>query len=138
MMRLLAGLGLASIALAQMRTVTLAGKSPVVTLRLVFTTGAAADPDDKPGLAHLTAAMLAGGGTNFNLADGLGAQLHGLGSAGEATLVTSEQPESFDEIGEGLRMVHGGARSSRACIARYVPSRSCRAREGARAWASPG
>jgi zinc protease len=63
MMRLLAGVGLASIALAQMRTVTLAGKSPVVTLRVVFTTGAAADPDDKPGLAHLTAAMLAGGGT---------------------------------------------------------------------------
>jgi zinc protease len=61
--RLLAGLGLASIAFAQMRTVTLVGKSPVVTLRVVFTTGAAMDPDDKPGLAHLTAAMLAGGGT---------------------------------------------------------------------------
>jgi len=62
-MRLLAGLVLASIAFAQMRTVTLPGKSPVVTLRVVFTTGAAADPEDKPGLAHLTAAMLAGGGT---------------------------------------------------------------------------
>jgi len=62
-MRQLAGLMLASIAFAQMRTVTLAGKSPVVTLRVVFTTGAAADPEDKPGLAHLTAAMLAGGGT---------------------------------------------------------------------------
>ncbi len=62
-MRLVAGLGLASLALAQMRTVTLAGKSPVVTIRVVFTTGAAVDPDDKPGLAHLTAAMLAGGGT---------------------------------------------------------------------------
>ena len=46
-----------------MRTVTLPGKSPVVTLRLVFTTGAAVDPEDKPGLADLTAAMLAGGGT---------------------------------------------------------------------------
>jgi zinc protease len=62
-MRLLAGLVFASIAFAQMRTVTLAGESPVVTLRVVFTTGAAADPEDKPGLAHLTAAMLAGGGT---------------------------------------------------------------------------
>jgi len=61
-MRLLAGLMLASIAFAQMRSITLAGKSPVVTFRVVFTTGAAADPD-KPGLAHLTAAMLAGGGT---------------------------------------------------------------------------
>jgi len=54
---------LASTAFAQMRTVTLPGKSPVVTLRIVFTTGAAMDPGDKPGLAHLTAAMLAGGGT---------------------------------------------------------------------------
>jgi zinc protease len=61
--RLLVGALLASVAFAQMRTVTLPGKSPVVTFRVVFTTGAAADPGDKPGLAHLTAAMLAGGGT---------------------------------------------------------------------------
>ena len=53
----------ASSAFAQMRTVTMPGKSPVVTLRIVFTTGAALDPADKPGVAHLTAAMLAGGGT---------------------------------------------------------------------------
>jgi zinc protease len=63
MMRLLAGLVLASVAFAQLRTVTVAGKSPVITLRVVFTTGAAADPADKSGLAHLTATMLAGGGT---------------------------------------------------------------------------
>ncbi len=63
MIRLLAVLIFASIACAQMRTVTLPGKSPVVTLRVVFTTGAAADPADASGLAHLTAAMLAGGGT---------------------------------------------------------------------------
>ncbi len=48
---------------AQMRTVALPGKSPVVTLRLVFTAGAAEDPADKPGLARLTAEMLSGGGT---------------------------------------------------------------------------
>jgi zinc protease len=48
---------------AQMRTVTLPSKSPLVNVRLVFTTGAMMDPADKPGLAHLTAAMLAGGGT---------------------------------------------------------------------------
>ena len=48
---------------AQMRTVTLPDKSPVITLRVVFTTGAAVDPDDKPGVAGLTAAMLSGGGT---------------------------------------------------------------------------
>jgi zinc protease len=46
-----------------MRTVTLPGKSPVITVRAVFTTGSASDPADKPGVAYLTAAMLAGGGT---------------------------------------------------------------------------
>jgi zinc protease len=46
-----------------MRTVTLPSKSPVVNVRIVFKTGAMVDPADKPGLAHLTAAMLAGGGT---------------------------------------------------------------------------
>jgi zinc protease len=50
-------------AVAQMRTVTLPGNSPVVTVRLVFATGAAQDPEDKPGLAHLTAEMLSDGGT---------------------------------------------------------------------------
>jgi zinc protease len=48
---------------AQMRTVTLPSKSPVVTLRVVFTTGSFVDPEDKPGVANLTAAMLANGGT---------------------------------------------------------------------------
>ena len=37
----------------------LPGKSPLVNLRIVFTTGAAADPEGKPGLAYLTAQMLA-------------------------------------------------------------------------------
>ncbi len=59
----LATLLLASNGWAQMRTVTLPSKLPVVNLRIVFTTGAMMDPPDKPGLAHLTAAMLAGGGT---------------------------------------------------------------------------
>ncbi|MBZ5633958.1 MAG: insulinase family protein [Acidobacteriia bacterium] len=46
-----------------MRTVTLPSKSLLVNVRIVFATGAMMDPADKPGLAHLTAAMLAGGGT---------------------------------------------------------------------------
>ena len=48
---------------AQMRVVALPGKSPVVTFRIVFTTGAMADPADKPGTAYLTAMLLANGGT---------------------------------------------------------------------------
>jgi len=54
---------LAAAASAQIRVVPLPGKSPLVTFRIVFTTGAAADPEDKPGLAELTASMLAEGGT---------------------------------------------------------------------------
>jgi zinc protease len=53
----------ASSAFAQIRTVALPGKSPLVTFRIVFTTGSAADPADKPGLAYLTAQMIADGGT---------------------------------------------------------------------------
>ncbi len=66
MIRRLAFLSACAIAAAQtppMRTVTLSSKSPIVNIRLVFTTGAAADPPDKPGLASMTAAMLSSGGT---------------------------------------------------------------------------
>ena len=38
-------------------------RAPLVTFRMVFMTGAAADPKGKEGLANLTASMLAGGGT---------------------------------------------------------------------------
>ena len=46
-----------------MQVVTLPSKSPLVTFRFVFLTGAADDPQGKPGLAHLTAGMLAEAGT---------------------------------------------------------------------------
>ena len=52
-----------SLGSAQMRVVAKPGKSPLVTFRIVFTTGAASDPADKPGLAYLTANMLVDGGT---------------------------------------------------------------------------
>ncbi len=45
------------------RLVEMPGQSPLVTLRVVFHTGAASDPAAKPGLAHLTASMLSRGGT---------------------------------------------------------------------------
>ena len=48
---------------AEPRVVELQGKSPLVTIRFVFTTGAASDPADKPGLASLTAQMLGNSGT---------------------------------------------------------------------------
>jgi zinc protease len=50
-------------AFAEPRVVQLPGKSPLVTLRIVFTTGAASDPASTPGLAHLTSEMLGDAGT---------------------------------------------------------------------------
>jgi zinc protease len=50
-------------AAAAPKVVALPGKSPLITFRFVFLTGAASDPADKPGVAALTAAMLAEGGT---------------------------------------------------------------------------
>ncbi len=48
---------------AQPRLITLPGQSPLVNFRVVFLTGSASDPAGKEGLAALTAAMLARGGT---------------------------------------------------------------------------
>lgn len=52
-----------AVAQAQPRMVTLPGRSPLVHFRLVFLTGAASDPAGKEGVAALTAAMLAQGGS---------------------------------------------------------------------------
>src|SRR5436305_1687749 len=46
-----------------MRVLALPAKSPLVSFRVVFLAGSAADPADKPGLAYLTAMMLANGGS---------------------------------------------------------------------------
>jgi zinc protease len=62
-MKLLVALAAAAAACAQIRTAEFPAKSPLVTFRIVFTTGAAADPPEKPGLAALTAHMVADGGT---------------------------------------------------------------------------
>ncbi|MBL8217754.1 MAG: insulinase family protein [Bryobacterales bacterium] len=45
------------------KTIAQPGKSPLITFRFVFQTGAASDPKGKEGLASLTAAMLADGGS---------------------------------------------------------------------------
>jgi zinc protease len=64
MMRsVIAGLLFAAALSAQPRVVELPGKSPLVTIRLVFTTGAVSDPAGLPGAATLTASMLSDGGT---------------------------------------------------------------------------
>jgi zinc protease len=71
---------------APLKTVALPSRSPLVTFRVVFTTGAALDPPDKPGLASLTASMIGDAGTRemtykqmldelFPMAAGMGAQV---------------------------------------------------------------
>src|SRR5688572_30258990 len=50
-------------ATAKLATVTIPNRSPLISFRLVFNTGAASDPKGKEGLAALTAAMLAQGGS---------------------------------------------------------------------------
>jgi zinc protease len=63
LIRTLTLLAAAAPLLAQPRVVSLPSQSPIVTFRYVFTAGSAADPAGKPGLAYLTAMMLAHGGT---------------------------------------------------------------------------
>src|SRR5437899_1971343 len=48
---------------ADANTVLLPNRSPLVTFRILFMTGSAYDPKGKEGLASLTAAMLAEGGS---------------------------------------------------------------------------
>ena len=54
---------LAQAASAQVRLLPRPSRSPLVNFRIVFTIGSEADPPDKPGLAYLTAMLLANGGT---------------------------------------------------------------------------
>jgi len=102
---------LAACAGAQIRTVALPSKSPLVTFRIVFTTGSAADPADKPGLAYLTAQMIADGGTKdltykqigealFPMAAGVNAQVDKeMSSFGGATHV--------DNLAEYYKLLRG-------------------------------
>jgi zinc protease len=47
----------------KLETVVIPNRSPLVSFRIVFNTGAASDPEGKEGVAALTAAMLAQGGS---------------------------------------------------------------------------
>ena len=62
-MRAVILLFLFALAAQSTETVALPGKSPLITFRIVFRTGAASDPVDKPGLANLTCEMLSSSGS---------------------------------------------------------------------------
>jgi zinc protease len=66
---------------AQIPEVALPGTSPLVTFRVLFTTGAAFDPPGKEGVAALTASMLAEGGTRSLSYDQIVQALYPMASA---------------------------------------------------------
>ena len=97
-------------AYAQMRTVVLPGKSQVVTLRLVFTTGSAQDPADKPGVAHLTASMLSDGGskdmTYAQLVDAFFPMAAGVGSQVDHEMTTFFGATHIDNLDAYYKLFH--------------------------------
>jgi zinc protease len=62
-------------------SVVLPGTSPLVTFRILFMTGSAFDPPGKEGLAALTAAMLAEGGTRLKSYDEIVQALYPMASS---------------------------------------------------------
>ncbi len=87
---------------AQPKVVELPGKSPLITIRLVFTTGAASEPADKPGVAALTAEMLANSGTKSltykQITDALYPMAAGIGSYSDKEMTTFVGETHLDNL----------------------------------------
>ena len=111
MKSLLVLLLMASSALAQMRVMALPGKSPLVTFRIVFTAGSASDPADKPGLAYLTAMMLAQGGTKTQtyrqILDALFPMASSLSAQVDKEMTTFAGETHVDNLNEYYGLVRG-------------------------------
>jgi len=94
-----------------MRVVTLPGKSPLVTFRIVFTTGSDADPADKPGLAYMTAMMLAGGGSRTmpyqKIADAMFPMAASLGVQVDKEMTVFRGATHVENLEEYYRLVRG-------------------------------
>ena len=94
-----------------LHTVALPSRSPLVTLRIVFTTGAALDPPDKPGLAHLTAHMIADGGTSAmtyqQVADALYPMASGLSFQVDKEMTTFSGATHVDNLDAYYKIVKG-------------------------------
>ena len=94
-----------------MRTVAMPGKSPLVTFRIVFTTGSAADPADKPGLAYLTAQMIADGGTKDltykQVADALFPMAAGVSAQVDKEMTTFGGATHVDNLAEYYKLLRG-------------------------------
>jgi zinc protease len=77
-------------------------RSPLVTFRVVFTTGAAFDPADKPGLASLTASMIADAGTREmtykQIVDALYPMASGVGATVDKEMTTFSGATHIDNL----------------------------------------
>jgi zinc protease len=96
---------------AQIRVMSLPGKSPLVTFRIVFLAGAQRDPDDKPGLAYLTANMLAGGGTasmtHKQITDALFPMSASVGVQVDQEMVTFSGATHADNLNDYYKLLRG-------------------------------
>ena len=101
----------AASAFAQMRVVAEAGKSPLVTFRIVFTAGSAADPADKPGLSYLTASMIGNGGsasmTYKQITDALFPMAASVGVQVDNEMVTFSGATHVDNLAEYYKLLRG-------------------------------
>jgi zinc protease len=101
----------ASAVSAQMRVMTLPGKSPVVTFRIVFTAGAERDPVDKPGLAYLTANLLANGSsaamTHKQIADAMFPMAASVNVQVDQEMVTFSGATHTDNLNEYYSLLRG-------------------------------
>jgi zinc protease len=98
-------------ATAQIRTVPLPGRSPLVTFRIVFTAGSVADPADKPGLAYLTAHMIADGGTKEmtykQVSDALFPMAAGVSAQVDKEMTTFSGATHVDNLAEYYKLLKG-------------------------------
>jgi zinc protease len=98
-------------ATAQIRTVALPGKSPLVNFRIVFTAGAASDPAEKEGLAYLTAQMLAEGGTTEltykQVSDALFPMASGVSAQVDKEMVTFSGATHVDNLAAYYKLLKG-------------------------------
>ncbi|HEX3877045.1 MAG TPA: pitrilysin family protein [Bryobacteraceae bacterium] len=96
---------------AQMRVMAEPNHSPLVTFRIVFTVGAAADTPSKPGLAYLTAAMIANSGskslTYQQIEDAMFPLAADFSSQVDKEMTTFYGTTHVDHLDEYYKLIHG-------------------------------
>ena len=101
---------IAACAGAQTRTVELPGKSPLVTFRIVFTTGSAADPAGQEGIAALTAQMISDSGTKAltykQLTEALYPMAAGVGAQVDKEMTTFSGATHVDNLDAYYHLLH--------------------------------